>query len=127
MPYPDASFDLVVSLCGAMFAPRPARLAAELVRVCRPSGHIAMKSSPCAYDMDGGIVLQPTDQELPPGIIQFLYILTLGMLYSRNWESEVFTLILIYLRSESEFLPFGIERTLRKTYEIKSLSIETRS
>jgi ubiquinone/menaquinone biosynthesis C-methylase UbiE len=42
LPYPDAAFDLVVSKCGAMFAPRPERVAAELVRVCRPGGHIAM-------------------------------------------------------------------------------------
>lgn len=38
----DAAFDLVVSLIGAMFAPRPERVAAELVRACRPGGRIAM-------------------------------------------------------------------------------------
>lgn len=42
LPYPDASFDLVVSLIGAMFAPRPDLVAAELLRVCRPGGRIAM-------------------------------------------------------------------------------------
>src|SRR5262245_36074405 len=42
LPYPDASFDVVVSLVGAMFAPRPDRVATELVRVCRPSGRIIM-------------------------------------------------------------------------------------
>jgi ubiquinone/menaquinone biosynthesis C-methylase UbiE len=42
LPYPDASFDLVVSMYGAMFAPRPARAAAELVRVCKSAGQIAM-------------------------------------------------------------------------------------
>jgi SAM-dependent methyltransferase len=42
MPYEDASFDLVVSLFGAMFAPRPERVAGELVRVCRPGGRIVM-------------------------------------------------------------------------------------
>ena len=42
LPYPDASFDLVLSLFGAMFAPRPDRVAAELLRVCRPGGQIAM-------------------------------------------------------------------------------------
>lgn len=40
--YEDGAFDLVVSLIGAMFAPRPERVAAELVRVCRPGGLIAM-------------------------------------------------------------------------------------
>lgn len=42
LPYEAASFDLVVSLIGAMFAPRPERVAAELVRVCRPGGRIVM-------------------------------------------------------------------------------------
>jgi SAM-dependent methyltransferase len=42
LPYEDAAFDLVVSLIGAMFAPRPERVAAELVRVCRPGGRIVM-------------------------------------------------------------------------------------
>ncbi len=42
LPYPDASFDLVVSMYGAMFAPRPERVTAELLRVCRPGGEIAM-------------------------------------------------------------------------------------
>lgn len=42
LPYPDNRFDLVVSLIGAMFAPRPERAAAELVRVCRPGGRIVM-------------------------------------------------------------------------------------
>ena len=38
LPYADGSFDIVVSLIGAMFAPRPERIAAELKRVCRPGG-----------------------------------------------------------------------------------------
>ena len=42
LPYPDASFDTVTSMVGAMFAPRPERVAAELVRVCRPGGRILM-------------------------------------------------------------------------------------
>ena len=42
LPYADATFDEVVSMFGAMFAPRPALVAAELVRVCRPGGQIAM-------------------------------------------------------------------------------------
>lgn len=42
LPYADASFDTVVSLVGAMFAPRPNRVAAEPVRVCRSGGRIIM-------------------------------------------------------------------------------------
>ena len=42
LPYEDSSFDLVVSLIGAMFAPRPEQVVAELTRVCRPGGRIVM-------------------------------------------------------------------------------------
>ena len=42
LPYEDGSFDLVISLIGAMFAPRPDLVAAELKRVCRPGGKIIM-------------------------------------------------------------------------------------
>ena len=42
LPYRDGSFDIVVSLIGAMFAPRPELVAAELKRVCRPGGKIIM-------------------------------------------------------------------------------------
>jgi SAM-dependent methyltransferase len=42
LPYPDASFDLVASLIGAMFAPRPELVASEMLRVCRSGGRIAM-------------------------------------------------------------------------------------
>ena len=38
----DRSFDLVVSIFGAMFAPRPFDVAKEMVRVTRPGGRIAM-------------------------------------------------------------------------------------
>ncbi|HTT96102.1 MAG TPA: class I SAM-dependent methyltransferase [Solirubrobacterales bacterium] len=38
----DGSFDLVVSVFGAMFAPRPFDVAKEMVRVTRPGGRIAM-------------------------------------------------------------------------------------
>jgi ubiquinone/menaquinone biosynthesis C-methylase UbiE len=38
----DASFDLVVSIFGAMFAPKPVDVAREMVRVTRPGGSIVM-------------------------------------------------------------------------------------
>ena len=38
----DASFDLVVSVFGAMFAPKPFDVAKEMVRVTRPGGRIVM-------------------------------------------------------------------------------------
>ena len=42
LPFEDASFDVVTSLIGAMFAPRPELVAKELLRVSNPGGIIAM-------------------------------------------------------------------------------------
>jgi ubiquinone/menaquinone biosynthesis C-methylase UbiE len=39
---PDASFDLLISIFGAMFAPRPLDVVKELVRVTRKGGRIVM-------------------------------------------------------------------------------------
>src|SRR3954454_7694820 len=39
---PDKSFDLVVSIFGAMFAPKPLDVAKEMVRVTKPGGRIVM-------------------------------------------------------------------------------------
>ncbi len=49
LPFEPASFDLVTSSFGVMFAPDHARAAAELVRVCRPGGRIAV----CAWTPEG--------------------------------------------------------------------------
>src|SRR5439155_16998827 len=42
LPYAEAEFAVVVSVFGAIFAPDHARTAAELVRVCRPGGRLAL-------------------------------------------------------------------------------------
>ena len=42
LPYGKGEFDLVLSMYGAMFAPRPEMVASELVRVCSPGGQIVM-------------------------------------------------------------------------------------
>jgi ubiquinone/menaquinone biosynthesis C-methylase UbiE len=44
LPYPDASFDAVLSTFGVMFAPDHEQSARELVRVCRPGGRIGLAS-----------------------------------------------------------------------------------
>ena len=64
LPYPDASFDEVVSMYGAMFAPRPELVAAELVRVCRPGGRIAMAN----WTPEGfiGQMFKVTGKHVPP-------------------------------------------------------------
>jgi ubiquinone/menaquinone biosynthesis C-methylase UbiE len=42
LPYSDASFDVVLSTFGVMFAPDHERSAAELARVCKPGGRIGL-------------------------------------------------------------------------------------
>jgi len=42
LPFPDGSFDVVLSTFGAMFAPDQRRTAAEMLRVLRPGGRIGM-------------------------------------------------------------------------------------
>jgi len=64
LPYADAAFDVVVSMFGAMFAPRPELVAAELVRVCRPGGKIAMAN----WTPEGfiGQMFKVTGKHVPP-------------------------------------------------------------
>lgn len=44
LPYDDASFDVVLSTFGVMYAPDQQRAADELLRVCRPGGRIGLVS-----------------------------------------------------------------------------------
>ena len=42
LSFPDGSFDVVLSVVGAMFAPNQEQVAGELLRVCRPGGKIGL-------------------------------------------------------------------------------------
>lgn len=42
LPFADGEFDAVISTCGIMFATRPEAAAAELARVCRRGGRVAL-------------------------------------------------------------------------------------
>jgi ubiquinone/menaquinone biosynthesis C-methylase UbiE len=42
LPFPDASFDVVMSTFGVMFTPNQETAASELARVCRPGGRIGL-------------------------------------------------------------------------------------
>ena len=46
LPYPDASFDVVLSQFGHIFAPRPAVAVAEMRRVLKPGGRVAFATWP---------------------------------------------------------------------------------
>jgi ubiquinone/menaquinone biosynthesis C-methylase UbiE len=54
LPYGDAEFDAVPSAFGAIFAADHARTAAELARVCRPGGRLALTTWPADEWMEVG-------------------------------------------------------------------------
>ena len=51
LPFPDGSFDVVVSSCGLMFAPDQQKVASEVARVTKRGGRIAIQ----AWTREGGI------------------------------------------------------------------------
>ena len=64
LPFADHSFDVVLTMFGAMFAPRPEKAAAELLRVCKPGGIIAMANwTPQGFV---GKSFQVTSKRVPP-------------------------------------------------------------
>lgn len=64
LPFDDAAFDAVVSTFGCMFAPNPKRVAAELLRVCRPGGQIGLAN----WTPDGfiGQLFKTIGKHVPP-------------------------------------------------------------
>ncbi len=64
LPFATASFDVVLSTFGVMFAPDQQRAAAELLRVCRPGGRIALAN----WTPDGlvGQQFKALARQLPP-------------------------------------------------------------
>jgi len=64
LPFPDASFDAVVSTFGVMFTADQDKAAAELVRVCKPGGKIGLAN----WTPDGfiGQVFKTIGKHMPP-------------------------------------------------------------
>jgi SAM-dependent methyltransferase len=68
LPYPDASFDVVLSCVGVMFAPHHQQTADELVRVCRPGGRIGLLSwTPTGFIGEMFRTMKPYAPPPPPG------------------------------------------------------------
>ena len=64
LPYADASFDVVVSMFGAMFAPRPELVVSEAARVLKPGGLLAMANwNPASFT---GQMFKIGSKHLPP-------------------------------------------------------------
>lgn len=64
LPFPDASFDVVVSTCGHMFAPDQPKVASEIARVLRPGGRAVY----LAWTPEGGLGgwFRLTNKHVPP-------------------------------------------------------------
>ncbi len=64
IPFPDGSFDAVVSVYGSMFAPNHRQAAMELARVCKPGGRIGLAT----WTPDGfiGEMLNVVAAHVPP-------------------------------------------------------------
>ena len=78
LPFGDASFDVVVSTFGVMFAPDQARSAAEMVRVCRSGGRIGLAN--WTPDSFIGSLFKTIGRHLPPPA---------GVAPPSNWGDEV--------------------------------------
>lgn len=64
LPFPDASFDAVISTFGVMFTPNQDKAAAELARVCKPGGRIGLAN----WTPEGfiGQVFKTIGRHIPP-------------------------------------------------------------
>lgn len=64
LPFPDASFDVVMSTFGVMFTPDQDKAASELLRVCKPGGKIGLSN----WTPEGfiGQVFKTLGRHLPP-------------------------------------------------------------
>ena len=64
LPFPDASFDAVISTFGVMFTPNHEKAASELARVCKPGGKIGLAN----WTPDGfiGQVFKTIGKYIPP-------------------------------------------------------------
>ena len=73
LPYKDASFDAVVTIFGAMFAPRPELVASEAARVLRPGGLLGMANwNPESFTglmFKVGVKHVPPRPGIPPSVL----------------------------------------------------------
>jgi SAM-dependent methyltransferase len=64
LPYPDRSFDVVLSTFGVMFTPDQDKAAAEMARVCKPGGRIGLANwTPASFV---GELFKTMGRYLPP-------------------------------------------------------------
>jgi SAM-dependent methyltransferase len=66
LPYPDGSFDVVLSQFGHMFAPRPAVVTREMLRVLKRGGRIAFSTWPPEHLIGGMFAFIARNMPPPP-------------------------------------------------------------
>lgn len=71
LPYENESFDVVISMFGAMFAPRPDQVVSEFVRVLKPGGRLLMAnwmpgSMPAQMFKTVAAITPPPEGTVPP-------------------------------------------------------------
>ena len=75
LPYPDGSFDVLVSMFGIMFSPLPATVASEMARVLRPGGRLALANwTPAGF----GGKMSAVAADTFPRLLQARYLLSSG-------------------------------------------------
>ncbi len=110
LDFDDASFDVVMSMFGAMFAPRPEKVAAELVRVCRPGGMIAMGNWPS--DSFIGQMFKIVGSYVPPPAGMPSPLLWANQDTVRERFGRSASLVRFATRTLSFRYPFGVSETI---------------
>jgi len=113
LPFPDGTFDVVLSVFGVMFAPDQARAAGELLRVARPGGRIGIASwMPEEY---GGDFFRVHAKYLPPPA---------GLVPPTKWGTEGAVRELLGASVSSSTLSFE-RRTFHQYYRSEAHALET--
>jgi Methylase involved in ubiquinone/menaquinone biosynthesis len=93
LPYADASFDVVTSMFGVMFAARPERVAAELARVTRSGGRLALATWPregfIGQMLARHMAYMPTKSTLPSPLLWGDAAVIRERLDARDWNVSV--------------------------------------
>jgi ubiquinone/menaquinone biosynthesis C-methylase UbiE len=89
LPWPDASFDMVISLEALEFFPRPRRALAEMVRVLKPAGALVVSKYP-----DGWARALPFKGLTRCGMSRLLERLGMAEIAIREWQPGHYELVI---------------------------------
>lgn len=113
--FPDASFDVSLSLIGAMFAPRPELVAQEMMRVVRPGGQVIMGNWTAAGFV--GQMFKVIGKHVPPPAIFPSPLLWGDEATVRGRFGDGLTDLRITPRTYAFRYPFGPERVVDFFFE----------